>query len=270
MNGIDAVREVFQRARASRRPALIFYWPVGYPDLETSIRIVADLAQAGADLIELGLPFSDPLADGPVIQRATQRALENGVRTPHVLEAVARLRAMGVRLPLSLMTYVNPIMARGIPRFLEEAARAGVDGLIVPDLPLEEAEELRAAADAIGLAWVPLAAPTTPDERLARIAATATGFLYLVSVTGITGARDRLPADGIAHLRRARRAAGGVPVAIGFGISRPEHVQELASEADGLIIGSALIQHGEASGFDEEALSGFVHVLREAIPGSPV
>ncbi|MDW8064103.1 MAG: tryptophan synthase subunit alpha [Anaerolineae bacterium] len=269
MNGIDAVREVFQRARTSRRPALIFYWPVGYPDLETSIRIVADLAQAGADLIELGLPFSDPLADGPVIQRATQRALERGVRTPDVLEAVVRLRAIGVALPLCLMTYVNPIIAWGVPRFLEEAAQAGVDGLIVPDLPLEEAEELRAAADAIGLAWAPLAAPTTPDERLARIAATATGFLYLVSVTGITGARDRLPPDGILQLRRARRAACGVPVAIGFGISRPEHVRELAFEADGLIIGSALIQHGEACGFDEEALSAFVRALREAVPGSP-
>ncbi|GBD08254.1 Tryptophan synthase alpha chain [Candidatus Thermoflexus japonica] len=266
MNGIEAVREAFRRARGQGRPALIFYWPVGYPDLEASIRIVAALAQAGADLIELGLPFSDPLADGPVIQRATQRALEGGVRTPHVLEAAARLRAMGVRVPLCVMTYINPVMAWGISRFLAEAVQAGVHGLIVPDLPLEEAEELQVAAGAAGLAWVPLAAPTTPDERLARIAATATGFLYLVSVTGITGARDQLPADVLRHLRRARRAANGVPVALGFGISRPEHVRALASEADGLIIGSALIRLGEASGFDEEALSAFVRALREAIP----
>ncbi len=268
MRGVDAVREAFHRARAARRPALIFYWPVGYPDLEASIRIVATLAEAGADLIELGLPFSDPLADGPVIQRAAQRALESGVRTPHVLEMAARLRAMGVKRPLCLMTYVNPILAWGIPRFIDAVVRVGVDGLIVPDLPLEEAEELRIAAGAAGLAWVPLAAPTTPDERLARIAATATGFLYLVSVTGITGARDRLPADVIAHLRRARRAANGVPVALGFGISRPEHVQALAAEADGLVIGSALIQHGEASGFDRKALAAFVSELREAIPSA--
>lgn len=264
MNGIERVQETFRRARAQGRPALIFYWPMGYPDLEASVRIVAALAHAGADLIELGLPFSDPLADGPVIQRATQRALENRVRTPHVLEAAARLRAIGVRQPLCLMTYVNPILAWGIPRFLDEAVRAGIDGLIVPDLPLEEAEELRAAAGATGLAWVPLAAPTTPDERLARIAVTATGFLYLVSVTGITGARDRLPSDVAAHLRRARRAANGAPVALGFGISRPEHVRALAPEADGLVIGSALIQQGEASGFREEALSVFIQTLQEA------
>jgi len=264
MNGIEAVREAFRRARVQGRPALIFYWPVGYPDLEASIRIVAALADAGADLIELGLPFSDPLADGPVIQRATQRALERGVRTPHILEAAARLRAMGVQRPLCLMTYINPVMAWGIPRFLTEAAQAGIHGLIVPDLPLEEAEELQVAAGAAGLAWVPLAAPTTPDERLARIAATATGFLYLVSVTGITGARDRLPVDVVAHLRRARRAADGVPVALGFGISRPEHVRALAPEADGLVVGSALIQHAEASGFAPEALRTFARALREA------
>lgn len=269
MSGIHAVREAFRRARAEERPALILYWPVGYPDLEASIRIIAALARAGADLIELGVPFSDPLADGPVIQRATQRALESGVRPPHVLEAAARLRAAGVLVPLCLMTYVNPILARGAPRFLEEAVRAGIAGLIVPDLPLEEAEELRAAAGAAGLAWVPLAAPTTPDERLARIAATATGFLYLVSVTGITGARDQLPADVRGHLRRARRAADGVPVALGFGISRPAHVRALASEADGLVIGSALIQRGEAWGFDPEALSAFVRALREAARGDP-
>lgn len=264
MNGIERVREAFQQARAHGRPALIFYWPMGYPDLEASIRIVAALAHAGADLIELGLPFSDPLADGPVIQRATQRALENGVRTPHVLQAAARLRAMGVTQPLCLMTYVNPILAWGIPRLIDEAIRAGIDGLIVPDLPLEEAGELRAAAGAAGLAWVPLAAPTTSDERLAQIAATATGFLYLVSVTGITGVRDQLPADVVRHLRRARRAANGAPVTLGFGISRPEHVRALAPEADGLVIGSALIQQGEASRFNEKALSVFIQALRGA------
>jgi len=271
MIGIEAVRGAFARARAAGRPALIFYWPVGYPDLATSIRVAAALAEAGADLLELGLPFSDPLADGPVIQRAAQRALENGVRTPHVLEAAARLRALGVRVPLCLMSYANPILAWGIPRFMEEMAGAGMDGLIVPDLPLEEAGEWRAAADAAGLAWVPLAAPTTPDERLARIAATATGFLYLVSVTGITGARDRLPPDVGAHLRRARRAANGVPVALGFGISRPEHVRALGPEADGLVIGSALIQQAEASGFAEEALSAFARALRAAadLPRGP-
>lgn len=266
--GAAHVREAFRAARAEGRPALIVYWPVGYPDFETSIRIVLALARAGADLIELGLPFSDPLADGPVIQRATQRALANGVRTPHGLAAAARLRAAGLRQPLCLMTYVNPILAYSVPRFLEDAARAGVDGLIVPDLPLEEAEALRAAAKAAGLAWGPLAAPTTPDDRLARIAATATGFLYLVSVTGITGARDRLPPDVVEHLRRARRTANGVPVALGFGISRPDHVRALGPEADGLVIGSALIQHGEAMGFDEEALSAFVRALREAAQGA--
>ena len=264
MRGVEAVREAFRRARAERRAALVLYWPVGYPDLEASIRIVGLLARAGADLIELGLPFSDPLADGPVIQRAVHRALQAGFRTPQILEVLARLRAEGVGIPLCLMSYVNPLLAAGLPGFLEEAARAGADGLIVPDLPLEEAEAMRTAAGAAGLAWIPLAAPTTPDERLARIAATATGFLYLVSVTGITGVRDRLPEEVVAHLRRARRHAGGVPVAVGFGISRPDHAAGLAPEADGLVVGSALIRHAEACGFDEASLAAFVRAMRAA------
>ncbi|MER3400140.1 MAG: tryptophan synthase subunit alpha [Thermoflexus sp.] len=264
MRGKEAVRGAFQQARAEGRAALVLYWPLGYPDLETSIAVVVALAQAGADALELGVPFSDPLADGPTIQRATHRALQHGVRTPAVLEAVARIRGAGVRQALCLMTYVNPVLAWGLSAFMEAARRAGGDGVILPDVPLEESAPFRAAAEAAGLAWVPLAAPTTPDPRLRALAATATGFLYLVSVTGITGVRERLPEEVVDHLRRARGAAEGVPVAVGFGISRPEQVAALAREADGVVIGSALIQHGEACGFDREALQAFVADLRRA------
>ncbi len=263
MRGVKAVRDIFQRARAEGRTALILYWPVGYPDLATSVRLVMALARSGADLIELGVPFSDPLADGPTIQRATYRALQQGVRTVEVLEAVARIREAGVEQPLCLMTYTNPVLAWGLEAFVEAVRERGADGLIVPDLPLEESAPFRSALEAAGLAWVPLAAPTTPDDRLAALAAGATGFLYLVSVTGITGARERLPDEVVGHLRRARRAAGDVPVAVGFGISRPEHVAWLAPEAEGIVVGSALIRCAESADFAIEAVGTFVRVLNE-------
>ncbi|MER3558428.1 MAG: tryptophan synthase subunit alpha [Armatimonadota bacterium] len=172
MRGKEAVRGAFQQARAEGRAALVLYWPLGYPDLETSIAVVVALAQAGADALELGVPFSDPLADGPTIQRATHRALQHGVRTPAVLEAVARIRGAGVRQALCLMTYVNPVLAWGLSAFMEAARRAGGDGVILPDVPLEESAPFRAAAEAAGLAWVPLAAPTTPERRLWTSAST--------------------------------------------------------------------------------------------------
>jgi len=264
MRGVSAVRDAFRRARAESRAALILYWPVGYPDLATSVRLVVAMARSGADLIELGVPFSDPLADGPTIQRATYRALQQGVRTGEVLEAVARIREAGVEQPLCLMTYTNPVLAWGPEAFVESVQKHGADGLIVPDLPLEESAPFQSALGALGLAWVPLAAPTTPDARLAALAAGATGFLYFVSVTGITGARERLPDEVVGHLRRARRMADGVPVAVGFGVSRPEHVAWLATEADGVVVGSALIHRAESADFGGEAVEAFVRALRDA------
>src|SRR5690606_148138 len=195
---------------------------------------------------ELGVPYSDPLSDGPTNQRAAQRALLAGTTVAGVLDTVAQARDRGLAIPIVLLVYYNCIYRHGEAAFVQAAAAAGVDGLIVPDLPPEEAGSLRAAAEASGLALVPLAAPTSTDERLALIAREATGFIYCVSVTGVTGARTALPADLADLLRRVRQAtAGRVPVAVGFGISTPEQVRDVGRLADGVIVGSALVERRE-------------------------
>jgi len=226
-------------AGAAGRAALMPYLMGGFPDVETSIRIGEAYADGGADLVELGVPFSDPLADGPVIHAAATRALEAGVRLHDVLEVGARLAQ---RLPVVLMCYANPMFARGVERFVDELAVNGLSGLIVPDLPLEEAPAVLEACDAAGLALVPLVAPTTPEERLAAIGGRARGFVYTVSVTGTTGERGAAAA-GTPQLLARVKAATGVPVALGFGISTPEHAAEAAAAgADGVIVGTRLVR----------------------------
>jgi tryptophan synthase alpha chain len=253
-DGVERIAEAFARARADgRRAALMPYLMGGYPDIERSREIALAYAEAGADLVELGIPFSDPLADGPVIHAAATAALAAGATLPAVLDGVARPLAQHV--PVILMCYSNPILSRGLERFLDELAAAGVSGLIVPDLPFEEAAEARAACAQRGLALVPLVAPTTPDERLAAIGAGASGFVYAVSVTGTTGERaaaDGGPADVIARAA----AHTEVPVALGFGIGTPEQaVVAAAAGADGVIIGSRLVRAaGEAE--DPAAAAG--------------
>lgn len=221
------------------RAALMPYLMGGFPDVETSVRIGEAYADAGADLVELGVPFSDPLADGPVIHAAGTRALAAGAVVHHVLEAGARLAE---RVPVVLMCYANPMLARGVERFADELAARGISGLIVPDLPLEEAPAVLAACDAAGVALVPLVAPTTPADRLAAIGARARGFVYTVSVMGTTGERTGVAADLAAVLARTR-AHTAVPVAAGFGISTPEHAAAAAAAgADGVIVGSRLVR----------------------------
>jgi tryptophan synthase alpha chain len=244
--GIEAIAEAFARARANgRRAALMPYLMGGYPDLETSRAIGIAYAEGGADLIELGVPFSDPLADGPVIHAAGTVALRGGATLPAVLEVA---RDIAGRVPVVLMCYANPILTHGLERFLDTLVAARVSGLIVPDLPLEEATELRPACRARGLAFVPLVAPTTPAERLERIGAGASGFLYTVSVTGTTGERSEI-AGGLATIVARVAAHTKVPVAVGFGISTPEQAAAAAAAgADGVIIGTRLVRAaGEAS-----------------------
>jgi tryptophan synthase alpha chain len=243
--GTELIAEAFARARANgRRAALMPYLMGGYPDLETSKAIGIAYADAGADLVELGVPFSDPLADGPVIHAAATEALRAGATVPAVLEVAA---VIARRLPVIAMCYVNPILTRGWGRFTDALVAAGVSGLIVPDLPLEEADEARAACARRGLAFVPLVAPATPQERLARIGAAASGFLYTVSLTGTTGERAGLDGDLAAVVARAT-ACTGVPVAVGFGISSPaQAAAAAASGAAGVIVGSRLVRAaGEA------------------------
>jgi tryptophan synthase alpha chain len=235
--GVQRIAAAF--AAAPGRAALMPYLMGGFPDVEASVRIGEACADNGADLVELGVPFSDPLADGPVIQAAGSRALEAGATLPAL---VAAGRRIAERVPVVLMCYANPILARGTERFTAELAESGISGLIVPDVPMEEADAIRGACDAAGLALVPLVAPTSTDERLAAIGARARGFVYTVSVTGITGERSGLAADLPAFLGRVR-AHADVPVAVGFGISTPAHAAAAAGAgADGVIVGSRLVR----------------------------
>jgi tryptophan synthase alpha chain len=229
------------------KPVFMPYYPVGYPNLKTSIDVLEALAKNGADVIEVGLSFSDPLADGPIIQKATQIALEKGVTTGQVIAAVAELRKRGVTIPLLLMGYYNPILAYGLEKFVREAREAGADGFIIPDLPPEEAGEFVAAlreAPLQGETPLPLVtmlAPTTPGERMETIARNAQGFIYLVSVTGVTGARTGLP-EGLSELVARVREHTSVPVCVGFGIGTPEQAKAVGAVADGVIVGTACVR----------------------------
>jgi tryptophan synthase alpha chain len=244
------------------------YYTLGYPDLERSLAIVAAIA-ADSDLLELGLPFSDPLADGPTIQRSAQRALAAGATTVRCLALARQLRQMGVQTPALLMGYLNPILAYGLERFVQDAASAGIDGFIIPDLPPEEAAELEAAAVDAGLALAHLLAPTSSDDRIRLVTARSSGFVYLVAVTGVTGARQAL-AGGLADFVARVRLRTEMPLAVGFGISTPAQAREVAQMADGVIVGSALINAVDAAANDSiAAATTFVRGLAEAI-GRPL
>jgi tryptophan synthase alpha chain len=220
--------------------ALVPYVMVGDPDLETSWAVARAMVAAGADALELGIPFSDPLADGPVIQAAGVRALRGGFRMAHALELVRRLRRE-TDCPLCLMSYVNPIWQRGYAAFAREAREAGADGLIVPDLPLEESPELGAACRRLGMDLVLFVAPTSTDARLAAVAAAASGFVYCVSVAGVTGPREDTLARVPATVARARRFTD-LPLLVGFGIDGPEKARAAAEVADGVVVASWIVQ----------------------------
>jgi tryptophan synthase alpha chain len=262
VTGIERIAEAFESARASgRRAALMPYLMGGFPDLDTSRRIGLAYADSGADLVELGVPFSDPLADGPVIHAAGTAALRAGTNVYDVLEVG---RAIAERVPVVVMCYANLIFARGLERFADALVGGGASGLIVPDLPLEEASEVLEACDARGLALVPLAAPTTPSDRLARIGAQARGFLYTVSLTGTTGERAGV-ADGLADVVARAAAHTDVPVAVGFGISTADQAAAAAAAgADGVIVGSRLVR---AAGEAEDPVAAVSALMRELSAG---
>jgi tryptophan synthase alpha chain len=243
-------------AGSGKRAALMPYLMGGFPDLPTSLAIGEAYADGGADLVELGIPFSDPLADGPVVQSAGTRALAAGATVDSVLQVA---EALAARLPVVVMCYANLVLARGAEGFASALAGAGASGLIVPDLPLEEAPAVLEACDARGLALVPLVAPTTPDERLARIGARARGFLYTVSLTGTTG--ERAGHDGALRRIVSRAAASTqVPVAVGFGIGTPEQAADAAAAgANGVIVGSRLVR---AAGEGEDPVGGVRALVR--------
>jgi tryptophan synthase alpha chain len=262
--GAARIAEAFAAARAEGRAALMPYMMGGFPDRETADSVANAYAEAGADLVELGIPYSDPLADGPVIHDAATRALRAGATLGSALEACERLAA---RVPVVAMAYANMALARGPERFAEELVDAGASGAIVPDLPVEEGGEVAGALRAAGLALVPLVAPTTPPERRARICAGAEGFVYLVSDTRTTGERDSLP-EGLRRLVAATREDATVPVAVGFGIGTPEQAAEVGAVADGVIIGSRLVRAVAEAGSATEAakaVSSFLSACRERL-----
>ena len=237
MSRLDAT---FDRLRASGERGLVVFFTAGDPSLAATRLLVREAERRGADVIELGVPFSDPLADGPVIQRAAMRALQGGASLPRVLELVADVRT-DVTVPLVLFTYYNPLVAFGLDAFAQAAARAGVDGVIVADLPTEEAEPLAAECETSGLDLVQLVAPTSTAQRLRRIARQSRGFIYLVALTGVTGARQELPPELAAQVRALRRVTRK-PVCVGFGIGTPEQVATVGALADGVIVGSAIVR----------------------------
>jgi tryptophan synthase alpha chain len=258
--GADVIAAAFRGD--GRRAALVPYLMGGFPDLDASRRIAHAYADAGADLVELGVPFTDPLADGPVIQAAGAAALRAGATTPAVL---ALGRELAERVPVVAMVYANLVMARGVERFADELAAHGIAGLIVPDLPLEESGPVREACDAAGVALVPLVAPTTPDDRLERIGASARGFVYTVSVTGTTGERLAL-SDAYAEVVARAKARTEVPVALGFGIATPEQAREAADAgADGVIVGSRLVRAAAEAGEPAAAVHALVGEFAAAL-----
>ena len=244
------------------KPIFMPYFPLGYPDLETSVDVIEALAKNGADLIEVGLSFSDPLADGPVIQQATQVALEKGITVKKSLEAVKELRKRGVTIPLILMGYFNPMLAYGLEKFIRAAKEAGADGFIIPDLPLEEAEEFTSVAGDMPL--IPMLAPTSPDERMEAIARNANGFIYLVSVTGITGERREISND-LGDLIARVRSHTSAPVCVGFGIGTPEQAKQVGQLADGVIVGSACVKTIGSSQKPVETAKQFAVEFRSAL-----
>ncbi|HUL73012.1 MAG TPA: tryptophan synthase subunit alpha [Vicinamibacterales bacterium] len=254
----------FDRLRTNRRTGLVTYVTAGDPDLTRSRDVLLALARGGADVIEIGVPFSDPIADGPVIQRASERALAAGAHLDAALDLVGSVRR-GIDAPLVLFTYVNPVLRMGVDAFVARAAAAGIDGVLLLDLPIEEAEPVRRALDARGIDQIFLISPTTTDARLGEAARLGRGFLYAISRLGVTGARETVAATARPLADRIR-ATTTLPIALGFGISQPEHVAEVAAFADAAVVGSAIVQRiadAAASGHDPAAaVEQFVRWLK--------
>ena len=256
-----------QALRAGNRKALVPFLTAGDPSLAATVPAMHALVRAGADLIELGVPFSDPMADGPVIQRASERAIERGAGLKFALECVRSFRERDAATPVVLMGYLNPVEIRGAQAFAEQAAAAGVDGVLLVDLPPDEAADYRAAFAAHGVALILLAAPTTPAERQAQLCALAQGYLYYVSFAGVTGA-SHLDVQAAGERLRALRAQSPVPVYAGFGIRDAASAAAMASNADGVVVGSALVQAMADAASAEDAAdraAGFLGPLRQAL-----
>lgn len=259
--GLDAIAAMFDRAKSENRAAFLPFFMIGYPDYEQSIDAVELMANLGADGFEIGIPFSDSLADGPVNQMAAQKALDNGMTVAHGLNAVRTLRERGVTQPMLMFSCVNPLLAYGVERFVADAKAAGADGFIIPDLPPEEAHLFAGACAREGMALVFFITPTSTTSRIHMVGEHATGFIYVVSVTGITGTRRDLPPDIVDFIQRVRPLVKQ-PLVLGFGISTPEHARAMNGLLDGFIVGSALVRAAENG---VEAVGNLAKSLRDAL-----
>lgn len=268
ISGIQRIEAAFNQAKHENRIALMPYYSLGYPTPYQSLEIVEAIARAGADIIELGIPFSDPLADGPTIQHSMQVALSQGITVKACFEMVRILRERGIDHPILLMGYINPILAYGLNKFIDEAAVVKADGFIIPDLPLEESAVVEQQCHSKGLALVYLLPPTAEEERAQKIVSHSSGFVYIVSVSGVTGERKSLPPSLHSFVRKVRKLTS-LPLAIGFGISRPEHVQDIGKIADGVIVGSALINKIDGTSEPLVAVKEFISQLRSACERTP-
>ncbi len=246
LQGLEALNEMFKQANDEGRAAFLPYFPIGFPNYDESIAAIEAMAEVGVDGFEIGIPFSDPLADGPVIQEATQLALQNGTTVQLCLDAVKTLRGKGINQPMMMMGYANPLIAYGIENFVKAAKDAGADGLIVPDVPPEEASMFADICKQHNLALIFFIAPTSNEKRIDLVAENASGFIYVVSLVGITGVREDLAVDLTKFIERIRSKTD-IPLVLGFGISKPEHVRNLHGLVNGFIVGSALVSAGKES-----------------------
>ena len=260
-DAMTRIDDTFARLKAEGKKAFVAYVMAGDPDFETSLAVVKGLPGAGVDIIELGLPFTDPMADGPTIQLAGQRALEGGQTLQKTLDIARAIRADDDTTPIVMMGYYNPIYSRGVDRFLAEAKEAGIDGLIIVDLPPEEDDELCIPAQKAGLNFIRLATPTTDDARLPAVLKNTSGFVYYVSITGITGAAEAQAGDVAPEVARIK-AATDLPVVVGFGIKTPETAEAIAGVADGCVVGSAIVAE-IGSGKSPDEVLGFVRSLAD-------
>lgn len=263
---MERIDNTFSRLRRDGKKAFIAYITAGYPDLRTSEKLALELGRIGVDIIELGIPFSDPLADGPTIQSASQKAIAGGGNFKSILKLAQSIRGK-INTPLVFMTYYNIVSNYGVRNFVTDSKKAGVDGVIVPDLPPEEASELMRVSRENKFANIFLAAPTSTDKRLKMIAKKSSGFIYYVSLTGVTGARKSLPDDIISHVKRLKSYTDK-PICVGFGISSPSQAARIAAVADGIIVGSAIIKIVDSNLKDkrlDEKVSKFVKTLMKAV-----
>lgn len=265
----NRIDRTFAGLAATGARGLVIYITAGDPTLSATVALARGIEDAGADVLELGVPFSDPLADGPVNQAAAQRALEAGTTVGGILEAVATFRSQGGALPVVLFSYLNPLLRYGIERLMSDAARAGVDGLLLLDMPPEEGKDIIAAAARHGLHLVYLLSPTSPEDRVRRVASRATGFLYYVSREGVTGMQKQVSGSIAEQVARVR-ARASVPVAVGFGISSPEQARDVARVADAVVVGSAVVDRIARLGDSDRLvpeIAAFVRSLSDAVKG---